>query len=69
MPNIGIPGLIIVLAVALLILGPTKLPQLGRAIGTTLSEFRKSARDVVQEVAEPVRETADELRETKEMRG
>ncbi len=34
--------LIIVLAIALLIFGPKKLPELGQAIGKTIQQFRKS---------------------------
>jgi len=34
--------LLVVLLIALLIFGPTKLPQLGKAIGKTIREFRKS---------------------------
>jgi sec-independent protein translocase protein TatA len=48
--NIGLPGLILILLVALVIFGPAKLPQLGRAVGDTLREFRKSTRDVVEEI-------------------
>lgn len=40
--NIGIPGLIIILVVALLLFGPSKLPELGRAVGRTLREFKES---------------------------
>ena len=36
----GVTELVIVLVIALLIFGPTKLPQLGRAIGKTIREFR-----------------------------
>ena len=42
MPNIGIPGLIIILIIALIVFGPKKLPQLGRAVGETLKEFKNS---------------------------
>ena len=45
--NIGIPGLILVLLIALIIFGPSKLPELGRAFGRTLSEFKNSTRDLV----------------------
>ncbi|TCS96653.1 twin-arginine translocase TatA/TatE family subunit [Hazenella coriacea] len=38
--NIGIPGLIIILVVVLLLFGPKKLPELGRATGQTLKQFR-----------------------------
>ncbi|AND38535.1 MULTISPECIES: twin-arginine translocase TatA/TatE family subunit [Bacillales] len=47
--NIGIPGLIIVLVLALIIFGPSKLPEIGRAFGTTLKEFKKSTRELVSD--------------------
>ncbi len=40
MPNVGVPELLIVLAVILLIFGPKKLPQLGRSLGGGLREFK-----------------------------
>jgi sec-independent protein translocase protein TatA len=48
--NIGIPGLILVLIIALILFGPNKLPELGRAVGQTLKEFKRSTRDVFEEV-------------------
>ncbi|RKJ28994.1 twin-arginine translocase TatA/TatE family subunit, partial [Butyricicoccus sp. 1XD8-22] len=33
--SIGVPGLVIILVIALIIFGPSKLPQLGRAVGQT----------------------------------
>ncbi|MBD1382519.1 twin-arginine translocase TatA/TatE family subunit [Metabacillus arenae] len=45
--NIGIPGLIIVLVIALIIFGPSKLPEIGRAFGNTLKEFKKATNDLV----------------------
>jgi sec-independent protein translocase protein TatA len=47
--NIGIPGLILVLVIALIIFGPSKLPELGRAVGSTLKEFKKSTRELVSD--------------------
>jgi sec-independent protein translocase protein TatA len=38
--SIGLPGLIVILVVALLLFGPKKLPELGRATGQTLKMFR-----------------------------
>lgn len=46
---IGIPGIILILVVALLLFGPNKLPELGRAFGRTLQEFKRGARDVISE--------------------
>lgn len=47
--NIGIPGLILILVIALVIFGPQKLPEIGRAFGSTLKEFKKSTRELVSE--------------------
>ena len=52
MPNIGVPGLIIILVIALIIFGPSKLPQLGKAVGQTLKEFKNSTKEIVDEVAD-----------------
>lgn len=42
MPNIGPMELIVVLVVALLILGPKKLPEVGRSVGNGIREFKDS---------------------------
>ena len=46
LPNIGPLELIIILAIALLIVGPGRLPEMGNAIGRTIREFRKASSDV-----------------------
>ncbi|MDQ0339630.1 sec-independent protein translocase protein TatA [Caldalkalibacillus uzonensis] len=45
--NIGIPGLILIIVILLLLFGPSKLPELGKAIGQTLKEFRNSTKEVM----------------------
>ena len=47
--NIGIPGLILIVILALIIFGPKKLPELGRAVGQTLREFKTSARELTND--------------------
>lgn len=42
MPNIGPMELIVVLVVALLVLGPKKLPEVGRSVGKGIREFKSS---------------------------
>jgi sec-independent protein translocase protein TatA len=42
MPNIGPLELIIVLVIALIVLGPKKLPEVGRSIGRGMREFKDS---------------------------
>ena len=44
--NIGPGELIIVLIIALLVVGPGKLPDVGAALGKSIREFRKAATDV-----------------------
>ena len=48
--NIGVPGLILILVLALIIFGPKKLPEVGRAFGQTLKEFKKSTRELTEDV-------------------
>lgn len=47
MANIGVPGLILIIVLALIIFGPSKLPELGKAAGSTLKEFKKATNDLV----------------------
>src|SRR5947209_8510957 len=42
MPNIGPMELIVVLAIALMVLGPKKLPEVGRSLGKGIREFKGS---------------------------
>jgi len=42
MPNIGPMELIVVLVIALLVVGPKKLPELGRSLGGGMREFKDS---------------------------
>jgi sec-independent protein translocase protein TatA len=50
--NIGIPGLVLILILALVIFGPKKLPEIGRAFGQTLKEFKNSTKELTQDVFE-----------------
>jgi TatA/E family protein of Tat protein translocase len=45
-PNIGAPELIVLLIIALVVLGPGKLPDVAASLGKSLREFRKAATDV-----------------------
>ena len=60
--NIGFPGLILLLVLALIIFGPNKLPEIGRAVGNTLREFKKAATDITSDIKEDVREDIKEAK-------
>ncbi|MBP2240674.1 sec-independent protein translocase protein TatA [Cytobacillus eiseniae] len=47
--NIGIPGLIIILVLVLIIFGPKKLPEIGRAMGQSLKEFKSSTKGLMDD--------------------
>lgn len=61
MANIGVPGLIIILVLALIVFGPKKLPELGRAVGSTLKEFKNSTRELTSDVVDEVKEVKETL--------
>ena len=42
MPSIGPLELVVVLVIALIVLGPKKLPEVGRSVGRGMREFRES---------------------------
>jgi len=50
--NIGVPGFILIIILALIIFGPKKLPELGKAAGQTLREFKNSTKDLMGDEAE-----------------
>ncbi|PGL71047.1 twin-arginine translocase TatA/TatE family subunit [Bacillus sp. AFS055030] len=52
MANIGIPGLILILILALIIFGPKKLPEIGKAFGQTLKEFKRSTQGLTNDIIE-----------------
>ncbi|EFM11875.1 twin-arginine translocation protein, TatA/E family subunit [Paenibacillus curdlanolyticus YK9] len=50
--GIGPTGIILLVLIALLLFGPNKLPELGRAFGRTLREFKAGARDIMDDTSE-----------------
>ena len=68
--KIGVSELIVVLIVALLVLGPDKLPRYARKLGAALAEFRKASdeatREIRENVVEPLEEAQRPLREAME---
>ncbi|MFC1535450.1 twin-arginine translocase TatA/TatE family subunit [Thermodesulfobacteriota bacterium] len=44
--GIGLPELIIIMVIALIVIGPSKLPDLARALGKGMAEFRKASQEI-----------------------
>ncbi len=47
--GIGMPELILILALALIVLGPKRLPEIARALGKGLAEFRRATDELKEE--------------------
>lgn len=58
--GLGMPELLVILFIALLIFGAAKLPQIGKALGKTLNEFKKGMKEIKTDV-----EKAEESKEPK----
>ena len=54
MGRIGFPELILILVVFVIFFGPSKLPEIGAALGKAIREFKKSLNDVKEEAAKPL---------------
>lgn len=48
--GIGVPELLLILVIGLIFFGPGKLPEVGRAIGKSLREFKKASEEVTKPV-------------------
>jgi len=53
MPGIGFPELLVILVIALIVLGPKKLPEAGRAMGKGMREFKDSLNGVNDDDEKP----------------
>ena len=53
--SIGMPELIIIMVIALIIFGPRKLPELGRSLGRSLSEFKRASNELKNTLDEEIR--------------
>jgi Tat protein translocase TatB subunit len=47
--GIGMPELIVILVVALVVLGPKRLPEVARTLGKAIAEFRRQTTDIMDE--------------------
>jgi len=61
--GIGMPELLLILALALIVIGPKKLPDIARALGRGLAEFKRATEELKNTIHEESRiaETRDQL--------
>jgi len=59
--GIGMPELIIIMVIALIVIGPSKLPDLAKALGKGMSEFKKATQEIKESL-----DINGELKEVKE---
>jgi sec-independent protein translocase protein TatA len=57
MPNVGPLELIVVLIIALIVLGPKRLPEVGRSVGKGMREFKEAISGENEEEPTKTRET------------
>jgi sec-independent protein translocase protein TatA len=65
--GIGMPEMIVILVIALIVIGPQKLPELAKSLGKGLAEFKRAAEDFRQGVDEEARAAEEKERAAKEL--
>ncbi len=70
--GIGLPELLVIMVIALIVIGPSKLPDLARALGKGLAEFKKASQEIKaslnldEEIRAIKKETTETLNDFKE---
>jgi sec-independent protein translocase protein TatA len=58
--NIGAPELLLIFIIALIVLGPQKLPDLARTLGKVVGEFRKATDDLKANLDKDIQSSIEE---------
>lgn len=56
--GIGMPELLVIMVIALLVLGPKRLPEVARSLGRGMSEFRRASSELRNTLTQSVEEPA-----------
>jgi TatA/E family protein of Tat protein translocase len=66
--GMGMPEIILILAIALIVLGPKKLPEIAKSLGRGIGEFKRATQEVKDnlQVDNDLKEARDTIREAKE---
>ena len=63
-PNLGMSEVVLILVIAMVVFGPKKLPDMGKALGRTMNEFRRASADSFNdfdEVSNEVKQVKEEV--------
>lgn len=69
MLGLGPPEILLILVLALLLFGPKRLPEMGKAVGKAIKEFKKATSDVEEQIKKEVgelEETVNPIKNTVE---
>jgi Tat protein translocase TatB subunit len=61
--GIGLPELILILGIALIVVGPERLPELAKSLGRGINELKKTASALKDSMSEELKEEADPWRQ------
>lgn len=61
--NLGFGEILLIAVVALVIFGPSKLPEMGRTVGNAIREFKKATQSITEEVTKAATEEISEKKE------
>ncbi|MEK7841189.1 MAG: Sec-independent protein translocase protein TatB [Deltaproteobacteria bacterium] len=61
--GIGVTELIVILVIALIVIGPEKVPEIAKALGKAFAEFKKATEDIKNSVKEDIEKTTAPLTE------
>ncbi len=64
--GIGMPELIVILVIALIVLGPQKLPEIAKSLGKGLAEFKRATEDFKHNIEEEAKAAEEQERLAKE---
>jgi sec-independent protein translocase protein TatA len=65
--GIGMPEMIVILVIALVVIGPQKLPELAKSLGRGLAEFKRAAEDFRQGVDDETKAAEEKERAASEL--
>ena len=62
--SLGMPEIIVILVIALIVFGPRKLPELGRSLGRSISEFKKATNEFQNTLEQEIKADAQRSQAT-----